>query len=114
MGPNDIEDTSNWLGCQTELETCTHYLRMLENEVQELSLLLRKARENIYGLVHMYDEVVAQRDEAMSNLRHRSGQLAIVRKQLYDLDIMARGNKRETERLRGMLDGLIPESKTIV
>ncbi|WP_223512601.1 hypothetical protein [Pseudomonas sp. GL-B-19] len=114
MDPYDIEDTSDWLGCPTELETCTHYLRMLENEVQELSLQLRKAREDVYGLVQMYDEVVAQRDEAMSNLRHRSGQLAFVRKQLYDLDITARGNKREADRLRGMLDGLTPEPKTII
>jgi hypothetical protein len=109
----DIEDTSDWLGCPTELETITHYKLMLENEVQELNLQLRRAREEIFGLVKMYDEASAQRDEAMSNLRHRSGQLAIVRKQLYDLDITARGSKREADRLRGMLDGLTPAPKTI-
>lgn len=47
MDPLDIEDTSDWLGCPTELETLTHYKQMLENEVQELTLQLRKARENI-------------------------------------------------------------------
>jgi|SRR5471032_7758 len=110
----DIEDTSDWLGCPTELETITHYNRILENEVQELNLQLRTARENIFGLVKMYDEASAQRDEAMSNLRERSGQLAIVRKELYDLDIIARGNKREADRLRGILDGLTPHPKTII
>jgi hypothetical protein len=114
VDPLDIEDTSDWLGCPTELETITHYNRMLENEVQELNLQLRTARENIFGLVKMYDEASAQRDEAMSNLRERSGQLSIVRKQLYDLDISARFHQREADRLRGILDGLIPHPRTIV
>ncbi|CAI8791308.1 Biogenesis of lysosome-related organelles complex 1 subunit 7 [Pseudomonas sp. IT-P253] len=114
MDSYEIEDTSDWLGCPTPLETCRHYLRMLENEVQELTLQLRKAREDIFGLVQMYGEAGAQRDEAMKNLRERSGQLATVRKQLYDLDLIERGNKREAERLRDMLDGLIDRPKTIV
>lgn len=87
---------------------------MLENEVQELNLQLRTARENIFSLVKMYDEASAQRDEAMSNLRERSGQLAKVRKELYDLDIAARGYKREADRQRWLLDGLTPDSKTII
>ncbi|MGE8185915.1 hypothetical protein [Pseudomonas sp. NPDC086278] len=57
--PSDIEDTSDWLGCPTELETITHYKLMLENEVQELNLQLRSARENIFGLVKMYDAASA-------------------------------------------------------
>ncbi|ALI04561.1 hypothetical protein C1Y08_28675 [Pseudomonas sp. FW306-02-F02-AA] len=110
----DIEDTSDWLGCPTELETCRHYLHLLENEVQELNLQLRTARENIFGLVQMYTDASAQRDEAMKNLRERSGQLATVRKQLYDLDISARAHKREADQLRGILGGLIDRPKTIV
>jgi hypothetical protein len=114
VDPLDIEDTSDWLGCPTERETITHYKLMLENEVQELNLQLRSARENIFGLVQMYDEASAQRDIAMSNLRERSGQLAKVRKELYDLDIAARGYKREADRLRGILDGITPKPKTII
>jgi chromosome segregation ATPase len=56
MTPVDIEDTSDWLGCPTELETITHYKLVLENEVQELTQQLRKARENIFGLVQMHAE----------------------------------------------------------
>jgi hypothetical protein len=114
VDPYEIEDTSDWLGCPTELETCRHYLRLLENEVQELNLQLRMSRETIFGLVKMYDDASAQRDEAMSNLRERSGELAMVRKQLYDLDIISRGHKREADRLRGILNGLTPNSKTII
>ncbi|RON43560.1 hypothetical protein BK666_21060 [Pseudomonas frederiksbergensis] len=114
VDPLDIEDTSDWLGCPTELETITHYKLMLENEVQELNLQLRTARENIFGLVKMYDEASVQRDEAMSNLREQSGQLAKVRKELYDLGISARGYKREADQLRGMLNTLTPQTKTII
>jgi len=114
VDPYEIEDTSDWLGCPTELETCTHYLRALENEVQELNQQLRKAREDIFGLVQMYDDAAVQRDEAMGNLRQRAGQLAAVRKELYDLKITANGNKREADRLRGMLEGLIDRPKTII
>lgn len=114
MDPLDIEDTSDWLGCPTELETCRYFLRVTENEVQELNLQLRTARENIFGLVKMYDDASAQRDEAMSNLRHRSGQLAIVRKELYDLAITARGYRREVNRLREILDGLMDHPKIIL
>ncbi|MHC8342526.1 hypothetical protein [Pseudomonas sp. RT6P73] len=57
MDPLEIEDTSDWLGCPTELETCRYFLRMTENEVQELTLQLRKAREDIFGIVQMHGEV---------------------------------------------------------
>lgn len=114
MDPLEIEDTSDWLGCPTELQTCTHYLRMLENEVQELNLHLRKAREDIFGLVQMYDQAITQRDDAMSNLRERSAQLASARKELYDLEISAKGHKREADRLKGMLEGLAPRPKKII
>ncbi len=50
MDPYEIEDTSDWLGCPTPLETCRHQLRMLENEIEELTLQLRQARQNIFEL----------------------------------------------------------------
>lgn len=53
----EIEDTSDWLGCPTELETCRSFLRITENEVQELTLQLRKAREDIFGLVQMHADI---------------------------------------------------------
>ena len=114
VDPHEIEDTSDWLGSPTELETCRHFLRMYENEVQELTLQMRKAREDIFGLVQMHADAIEQRDEAKRNLRERSAQLSAVRKELYDLDITARGNKREADRLRGILDGLIVLPKTIL
>jgi hypothetical protein len=82
VDPLDIEDTSDWLGCPTELETITHYKLMLENEVQELTGQLRKAREDIFGLAQMYAELCGQRDEAFDTTR--------IHKQLSGLVISAR------------------------
>jgi hypothetical protein len=114
VDPLEIEDTSDWLGCPTELETCRYFLRVTENEVLELTLQLRKAREDIFGLVQMHADAIAQRDEAMASLRARSGESATLRKQLYDLDISARFHQREADRLRGILDGMVPQPKTII
>ena len=60
VDPLEIEDTSDWLGCPTELETCRYFLRMTENEVQELTLQLRKAREDIFGLVQMHADAAKE------------------------------------------------------
>lgn len=114
MDRYEIEDTDDWLGSPTPLETCRHSLRIYENEVQELTLQLRQAREKIFKLVEMHTEAISQRDEAMANLRERSGESAKLRKQLYDLDISARGHQREADRLRKMLEGLMPQTKTVI
>ncbi|WP_241668533.1 hypothetical protein [Pseudomonas sp. Sample_22] len=68
MDPYEIEDTSDWLGCPTELETCRHFLRMYENEVQELTLQLRKSRRDIFNLVQMHAEVSEERDRLRAEL----------------------------------------------
>ncbi len=60
VDPLDIEDTSDWLGCPTELETCRYFLRITENEVHELTLQLRRAREDIFGLVQMHADVTKE------------------------------------------------------
>jgi len=114
VDPYEIEDTSDWLGCPTQLETVKHYADLLENEVLELNLQLRRARENIHGLVEMHAQAVAEREEAQRLLRERAGELAAVRKELYHMEVAARGAKREVERLRGILDSLTPQPKTII
>ena len=68
MDPYEIEDTSDWLGCPTPLETCRHQLRMYENEFEELNLQLRQAREKIFKLVEMHAEAVGERDTLRSQM----------------------------------------------
>ncbi|MBV7569657.1 hypothetical protein [Pseudomonas sp. PDM27] len=64
----EIEDTSDWLGCPTPLETCRHQLRIYENEVEELTLQLRQAREKIFNLVEMHSKAANERDALRSQL----------------------------------------------
>lgn len=74
---------------------------------------MRRARQNIFKLVEMHAEAAQQRDEAMPNLRTRSGEAAGLRKQAYYMDISVRSFQREAERLRAILDGLTTKPKTI-
>ncbi|MDP9653337.1 UNVERIFIED_ORG: outer membrane protein TolC [Pseudomonas putida] len=68
MDQYEIEDTSDWLGYPTPLETCRHQLRIYENEVEELTLQLRQAREKIFNLVEMHTEVAGERDTLRAQL----------------------------------------------
>ena len=36
MDPYEIEDTSDWVGCPSQLETVKHYASMLEEDLQAL------------------------------------------------------------------------------
>lgn len=85
VDPLEIEDTSDWLGCPTELETCRHYLRMLENEVQELTLQLRKAREDIFGLVQMHTDVSNERDHWRAKLNRARTDASDAHRQATDI-----------------------------
>ena len=86
MDPLEIEDTSDWLGCPTELQTCRHYLRMLENEIQELTMQLRKAREDIFGLVQMHAEVSNERDQLRAELTKAKTELADSNRRATDIE----------------------------
>lgn len=86
MDPLDIEDTSDWLGCPTELETITHYKLMLENEVQELTLQLRKAREDIFGLVQMHADVTKECEALRAKLLKAKADLADSNRRATDIE----------------------------
>jgi len=108
------EDTDWWLGSPTPLEMCQQHALLLENEILELNLQLRKAREDIFGLTKMLAEVQAKKDEFAGYLRQRGSEAAAMRKQIDSLGMSARASEREVERLRQMLVNLVPQPKTIV
>ena len=56
----EIEDTSEWLGTPTRLETAKHYASMLEEDIQDLKRQLQAAKENIASLVAMNDQLSAE------------------------------------------------------
>lgn len=59
MDQYEIEDTSDWLGSPTRLESVKHYASMLEEDIQALRRDLRAAKENITGLIQMNDQLSA-------------------------------------------------------
>ncbi|WP_447763895.1 hypothetical protein [Pseudomonas reinekei] len=86
MDPYQIEDTSDWLGCPNPLETCRHQLRMLENEVEELTLQLRQARQNIFKLVEMHADVSAERDALRSELTKAGAELSDSKRAVVEIE----------------------------
>ena len=83
MDPYEIEDTSDWLGSPTELQTLKHYAGMLEEDLQSVRDQLRSAKETISGLVEMNDLQAIELKKArtwMANLEtETSAQLAEIR-----------------------------------
>lgn len=83
MDPYDIEDTSDWLGSPTEIQTLKHYAGMLEEDLQSVRDQLRSAKETISGLVEMNDQLAGELKKArawMANLEtETSAQLAQIR-----------------------------------
>lgn len=71
MDHYEIEDTNDWLGNPTQLETVKHYASMLEEDVQNLKRQLKAAQENIATLVDMNDQLSADLEKKriwMANL----------------------------------------------
>ncbi|UFQ02275.1 hypothetical protein [Pseudomonas fitomaticsae] len=68
MDPSEIENTDDWLGCPTPLETCQQQLRLYENEFEELNRQLREERERIFKLVEMNTEASQDRDALRKQL----------------------------------------------
>lgn len=64
MNQYEIEDTSDWLGSPTRLETVKHYASMLEEDIHGLKCQLQSAKENIADLVNMNDQLTAELKKA--------------------------------------------------
>jgi hypothetical protein len=75
VDPLYIEETDDWLGSPTSLETCRHQLRMYENEFEALNLKLERALENIQGLVRDNDALTQERNSLRAKLQYVEGDL---------------------------------------
>lgn len=100
MHTEDTDTADDWLGIPTPLETCKQHIQLLENEVAELNLQLRAARENIYKLVNMQAQTERDRDEALARLREKAGEAALLRKKVSDFELIVRSKDRANEDLR--------------
>lgn len=79
------------------------HAQLLEHEVQELNLQLRKARADIFGLVTMLAEGRAKKDEFAGYLRQRGAEAAAMRKEIADLATSINVSRSEANELRERL-----------
>lgn len=108
------EETCEWLGLPTLLEMYQQHCLLLENEVQELNRLLRKARADVFGLVEMLSEAQTKKDEYAGYLRQRGAEAAAMRKQIADLTTSNNLNLREADALRLIVNEMRPRPITII
>lgn len=85
VNPLYIEDTDDWLGTPTSLETCRHQLRMYENEFEALTLKLDRALENIEGLVRDNDALTQERNSLRAKLQYAEGDLLSEKRRFADV-----------------------------
>ncbi|MFH0021774.1 hypothetical protein ACFZAC_09230 [Pseudomonas fluorescens] len=86
MDPLYIEDTDDWLGNPTPLETCRHQLRMYENEFEALTLKLDRALANVQGLVKDNDSLRHERDSLRTKLAAAESLAAEERRRATDIE----------------------------
>jgi len=86
VNPLYIEDTDDWLGNPTPLETCRHQLRMYENEFEALTLKLDRALANIEGLVRDNDALAEERNSLRAKLQHTESDLLSERRRFADVE----------------------------
>ncbi|KQT67909.1 hypothetical protein [Pseudomonas sp. Leaf434] len=99
MDPLYIEDTDDWLGNPTPLETCRHQLRMYENEFEALILKLARALANIEGLVRDNDALTQERNSLKAKLQHAEGALLSERRRFADVEHNRNHLLNENQRL---------------
>ena len=85
MDPLYIEDTDDWLGTPTSLETCRHQIRMYENEFEALTLKIERALANIEGLVRDNDALTQERNSLRAKLQYAEGDLLSARQRFADV-----------------------------
>ncbi len=100
MHTEDTDTAEDWLGIPTPLETCKQHILLLENEVAELNLQLRAARENIYKLVRLHAAAVHDRDEAVVRVRSKAAEATEHRNRVIELEASCEFLRRTNEDLR--------------
>lgn len=99
MDPLYIEDTDDWLGNPTPLETCRHQLRMYENEFEALTLKLDRALANIEGLVRDNDALTEERNSLRAKLQYAERDLLTERRRFATVEHQREHLFRENQRL---------------
>ena len=106
---NIDEDTSTWLGCPTPLEMYQHQCALLEDELIQTEAMLRKARANVAGLVHMNDLLATGKASAEAALRRALDQIAAMSNEPSD-----NGSFRPIDLITSQRDHLLRENQRLL
>lgn len=109
MNSYEIEDTSDWLGSPTPLETCWHQLRMYENEFEALTLQLQRALENVRNLVEMNDQLSAELQKNRAWMANLEAETTEQLSELSSLRMVQSQNETLRRQLQVALDRRSPE-----
>lgn len=110
MDPYEIEDTRDWLGSPTRLETVKHYASMLEEDVQELKRQLQAAKENIACLVAMNDQLTAELEKKRAWMCRLEAETTEQLSELSSLRLVQSQNEALSRQLQAALSERKPES----
>ena len=102
------------VGFPTPLQMYRQHCRLLENEIQDLNVQLRKAREDVFGISQMLLATQAKSAEFAGYLRQRGSEAAEMRKQIDTLTTSLRVSQREAEGLKQIVNEMRPRPTTIV
>ena len=109
MNSYEIDDTSDWLGSPTPLETCWHQLRMYENEFEALTLQLQRALENVRNLVEMNDQLSAELQKNRAWMANLEAETTEQLSELSSLRMVQSQNETLRRQLQVALDRRSPE-----
>lgn len=104
------QDTCDWLGCPTPLEMYKHHCALLEDELNETQVMLRKARANIAGLVQLNDDLANGKASAEAALKKALADVGRL-----NLDTSEMGAKlRSLELIANQRDHLFRENQRLL
>ncbi|BFT62383.1 hypothetical protein [Pseudomonas moorei] len=109
MDRYEIEDTSEWLGSPTRLETVKHYASMLEEDIQDLKRQLHAAKESIVTLVQMNDQLSAELQKKRTWLANLEAETTEQLSELSSLRLVQSQNETLRRQLQAALGNRGPE-----
>ena len=105
----EIEDTSEWLGTPTRLETVKHYASMLEEDIQDLKRQLQAAKDNVASLVAMNDQLSAELQKNRAWMANLEAETTEQLSELSSLRMVQSQNETLRRQLQVALDRRSPE-----
>jgi regulator of replication initiation timing len=108
VDPSEIEDTSDWLGSPTRLETVKHYASMLEEDIKDLKRQLQVAKGNIASLVEMNDQQAAELQKKRSWMANLEAETTVQLAEIRSLTLVLDQKERLIRELQARLNTRVP------